>query len=424
MTWALLKKWDDADKDALTFGEGVNLTEAFIETDDGLLVPRSYRVSDTDFSTTLGSDIGSFEPINLREAQAPAVDAVMDHLTTNMSGGILFAPCGTGKTVMGLEVLRRLGRRTLVLVHKSFLLDQWVERASMFLPNAKVQIWQRDTLPDDDADIVIGMVQSITNVRREYPQELFDSFGTLITDETHRYSAPLWQGAIVKFSARYRLGLTATPSRKDGLHHVFMAHIGAIIYELHVERKPAKIWRVDTDVDFEPHSYRLYNGDVNTAKLITMISQVDHRTEMISAFAVRAVKSGRKVLILSERVAHTKELQNQIQNLLPEDMTASLYIGGMKQEKLDKSSEADVIIGTYAMAQEGLDIPALDTLILATPKTSITQSVGRILRDSGEGKKDPVVVDIVDSRIEILNAYWYSRRKKYLNLGYKFVRTR
>ena len=92
----------------------------------------------------------------------------------------------------------------------------------------------------------------------------------------------------------------------------------------------------------------------------------------------------------------------------------------MNQGAREESANADVIVGTYAMAQEGLDIPSLDTLILATPKTSITQSVGRILRDAPD-KKDPVVLDLVDPKISILNAYWGSRKKTYKKLGYNIL---
>jgi len=419
--WSLKTEWSNADKEALTFGEEDSLCECFIETEQGLLVPRGYEgFGYTDTSVSIGGELRVLNPISLREEQVPAVQAMMDTLTKPGLGAILFAPCGKGKTVMGLEIIRRLGRKALVLVHKSFLVDQWVERANTFLPEAKVGLWKRDTIPTGDEDIVIGMVQSIVNPKREYPKKIYDMFGTLVADETHRYAAPMWQASISNFSAGYRIGLTATPERKDKLHHVFYSHIGPIAYFMEGHKRLPLIWRIDTDTMFPERSYLLYNGDVNTSKLVTMISKEEDRTDRIVAFAVRALKKGRKVLILSERVAHTKEMKNLLETTVSGEFDCSLYIGGMKQAQRDRASGADIICGTYAMAQEGLDIPALDTLILATPKTSITQSVGRILRDSPD-KKDPVVVDFVDSEIPILMAYWYSRRKTYNNLGYDFL---
>lgn len=420
--WAKKKTyWNQLTKYSLTFGEGDFRCEVFKEVEDGILVPRAYedfKYEDEDLC--LGESIREMDPINLRDEQVPAVEAVINALDRPGKGAILFAPCGKGKTVMGLEMIRRLGRKALVLVHKSFLVDQWVERVSTFLPNAKVGLWQRDTVPTGDEDIVIGMVQSIVNPKRQYPEELYEMFGTIVADETHRYAAPMWQDAISNFGAAYRIGLTATPERKDGLHHVFYLHIGPIVYWMEGHKRQPTIWRINTDTTFPQKSYLLYNGDVNTSKLVTMISQVKERTDRIVDFAYRALKKGRRVLILSERVAHTKEMCELLKSKVSDDFTCAVYIGGMKQAQRERAAEADVICGTYAMAQEGLDIPALDTLILATPKTSITQSVGRILRDAPD-KKDPVVVDFVDPCIPIMNAYWGARKKTYTNLGYLFL---
>jgi len=419
--WSLKKSWTVLDQEALTFGDSDYRCECYIETEDGLLVPRAYEsFSNPDKSVSLGGELRELTPISLREEQVPAVNAITTALHSPGMGAILFAPCGKGKTVMGLEILRRLKRKALVLVHKSFLVDQWVERVNTFLPQAKVGLWQRDQVPTGDEDIVIGMVQSIVNPKRDYPIQFYDMFGTLVADETHRYAAPMWQEAISKFTASYRIGLTATPERKDGLHHVFYSHIGPIAYFMEGHKRQPVIWRVDTDLTLPQRSYLLYNGDINTSKLVTLVSRADERTIRIVDFALRALRKGRKVLILSDRVTHTKEMNHLLNHKLNGEFVSALYIGGMKTSERDKSAQADVICGTYAMAQEGLDIPSLDTLILATPKTSITQSVGRILRDSPD-KKDPVVVDFVDDSIPILRAYWGARKKTYLKLGYNIL---
>lgn len=418
--WALKYNYTDQDKRNLTVGSLESLCEVFRESDEGLLVPRAYESFSNvdDFSTTFGGELRTLKAINLRNEQVPAVDAMMSFLETNY-GAVLFAPCGKGKTVMGLEMIRRLGRKAVVLVHKTFLVEQWVERVKMFFPSAKVGFWQRDTIPDGSEDIVIAMVQSIVNPNREYPQHLYEMFGTLVADETHRYAAPMWQDAITRFRARNRIGLTATPTRRDGLHEVFLLHIGPIAYEMEGHTRVPMIWRINTDTKIPFHQYRMWNGEANTAKLITLVAQDMQRTDRILRFTTRALKKGRKVLILSERVAHCREMKSVLSKQLDE-FTVGLYIGGMKQEAREASAECDVVIGSYAMAQEGLDIPSLDTLILATPKTSITQSVGRILRESPD-KKDPVVVDFVDHHIQILEYYWLARKKKYDNLNYKYV---
>ena len=426
--WSLKRNWSVLDKERLTFGEEDHRCEVFIETDEGLLVPRAYeQFSHVSHDVNHGLPLrDGLLPISLRDEQKPAVAAVIDAVSLPSRGAILFAPCGKGKTVMGLEMIRRMGRRALVLVHKSFLIEQWVERAETFLPGAKVGIWQRDSIPTGDEDIVIGMVQSIVNPKRDYPDEMFDQFGGIVVDETHRYAAPSWQQAISKFNCSYRIGLTATPERKDGLHDVFFMHIGPIVYWMEGHKRSPMIWRINTSTYFAPYRYQHSFSDqgVNTSKLITMLSKVEERTDQIVDFAKRAVKKGRKILILSERVAHVKEMCDLLKTQLSStDFIIDIYIGGMKPERREESSKADIVCGTYAMAQEGLDIPALDTLLLATPKTSVTQSVGRILRDTPD-KKDPVVVDFVDKDIPILMGYWGARRKLYNNLGYKILDTR
>ena len=147
-----------------------------------------------------------------------------------------------------------------------------------------------------------------------------------------------------------------------------------------------------------------------------MLSEIEERTDVACDFAVRAAKTGRKVLILTERVNHSKVMRDKVSDLLGDEFDVKLYIGASTEKQRREAAGADVVIGSYAMAQEGLDIPALDTLILATPKTSVTQSIGRILREAPD-KKDPVVIDLVDD-IDILGAYWGARKRLYNKLGY------
>lgn len=430
MSWALKTDYTAKDIDALTLRVtgSDEVVEVYRKSKHGLIVPRAYEdfahlnheANHSFLSSSLGQSMrGEANPISLREEQIPAVDTVINSLSGKGCGAILFAPCGKGKTVMGLEIARRLGRKTLVLVHKTFLVEQWVERASTFLPGLKVGFWQRDSIPQDEDDIVIGMVQSIVNPKRDYDPSVYEQFGLVIADETHRYAAPSWQEAISRFPAKYRVGLTATPERKDGLHEVFMLHIGPIVYRMKGHTRIPVIYKIKTECSIDSKSFLMWNGNVNTAKLITMLSEIEARTEVICSYVVRASKTGRRVLVLTERVNHSKLIKERVSALLGEEYKVSLYIGASSEAQRRDAESADVVIGSYAMAQEGLDIPSLDTLILATPKTSVTQSVGRILREAPD-KKDPVVIDFVDD-IEILGAYWGARKKLYDKLGYKVI---
>ena len=136
--------------------------------------------------------------------------------------------CGFGKTVLALKVIAELKKKTLVIVHKSFLMDQWQERIKQFLPTARVGIIQGETIDTEDKDIVLGMLQSIS--MKEYPHSLFQEFGLTILDEVHHLSAEVFSRALFKIVTQYMLGLSATMKRKDGLTHVFKMFLGDVIY--------------------------------------------------------------------------------------------------------------------------------------------------------------------------------------------------
>jgi len=362
------------------------------------------------------------DAVKLRPYQETPVDTMERHLQEH-GGGVLEAPCGTGKTVCALEIMRFLGRSTLVLVHKEFLMNQWRERIKEFLPGIKVGVWQRDQMDSGlDYDVVLGMVQSVVSPSREYPPALFNSFGMVVTDEVHRFAAPLWQTAITKFPAKYRLGLTATPKRRDGMEYIFYYHIGNIASQIaHTNRIPT-IYKLTLPTQLNRRDYIFpWNGDINTAKLVTLLASSNPRTAYIMARLHEALERGRKVMVLSERREHVEYMLKTFQDDSRfSEFTGSKYMGQMKQVALTEAEGADAIFGTYQMAAEGLDIPDIDTLLMATPKTGVIQAVGRILRDYPD-KKQPVVLDFVDDNIDICRAYWGSRRKKYLSHRYPVV---
>jgi len=165
----------------------------------------------------------------LRDAppQRAATSAVVTALR-DTGGAMLVLPCGFGKTVCGLWVVSTLARRALVLVHTGALADQWMQRVSSFLPGARVGRIQQDVVDVEGCDVVIGMIQSL--VRREYDRSLLASFGTVVVDEAHHIAAPWFTKALRKLPARYVLGLSATPDRKDGLGHILPWLLGDIAF--------------------------------------------------------------------------------------------------------------------------------------------------------------------------------------------------
>lgn len=359
-------------------------------------------------------ELAAIRPIGLRDYQIPAVDEVEGALRDLPEhGAVLHAPCGTGKTVMGLELVRRLGVPTAVLVHKTFLVEQWEERIHEFLPGARVGFLRQDRVDSpQDHDIIICMVQSL--LARKYPKDFFDQIGFVVSDEVHRLAAPTWHRSIAQFKAAYRLGLTATPRRADGLHAVFKAGIGDIAYEVEGTRLRAKLGVVRTTTRIPPERYvQKWNRKPNLSKLVTALTKDEKRTKRILDDVRRAVQAGRKCLVLTDRVDHVNVI---VKALCVTNVHAKRFVGGMKPEEQEAALEADVVVGTFAMAQEGLDCPALDTLFLATPKRDVTQAVGRILRER-EGKKDPLVVDYYDQAIPICSGMFTSRGRIYAELG-------
>lgn len=341
--------------------------------------------------------------------QIAAVEKIMGSFDDGKLGGILKAPPGTGKTVMGLYVAAKMGCRTLVLVYSDFLLDQWEERIQQFL-GVEPGIIQRDCW-EIDKPICIAMIQTLMS--RGAPDSFRNAFGLVLVDEGHRYGAARWHEVIKLLNASFRLGLTATPYRKDGLERVFLWHIGEILYELDPELLKPRVYQVATGAVL-PAWIRKKRQKMRS-KMITMLAENDARTDVIEAEVRQAIEDGRKTIVFSERKSLLFELSERLGNGV--DGKSGLYIGGMDSESRNKSAEKPVVLATYQFCREALDIPELDAVFLATPISDIEQAVGRILRPLPD-KKQPVVVDFVDETIPYLKGVARHRVRQYRNLDY------
>lgn len=394
------------------------------EARDELVLPRSMKhlFPGLEDATTEGHEMdakaGAFEP---RDGQDEAVTDTLRYLATH-GGGQLLAACGSGKTVMGAEIALRIGRSTCVLVHKEFLAQQWREAFEMLSPGIKIGLLQRDSCDfGPPFDVTIAIVQSVTNPKRTYPKEFYESFGLLICDEVHRYGADVWQDSITQFPARYRLGLTATFRRWDGMLPVIENHIGPVAFELEKEGLKPRVHFVRMSTTLERKQYvNRWNGETNRGKLVSLLAANESRTEAIVRQMLRALEAGRKVLVLSERLAQISWMSGRCKAHGISEDDIGHYVGGRAQADLDIAATKKLIFGTYQMAQEGLDIPDLDTLFLATPRVDVEQSVGRILREQS-GKKEPVVVDFVDMGVGPCVGFSKARQRLYESLGYKMA---
>ena len=367
-----------------------------------------------------GMDITLTFTGDLRDYQREIV-RIYKESALSVGGGLLEIPCGRGITVIALNIIAELRKKTLVIVHKGFLLNQWIERIGQFLPDAKVGRIQGQIIDIEDKDIVIGMLQSLS--MKEYPEELFASFGLTIVDECHHISSEVFCRSLQKIMTQYTLGLSATMQRKDGLTKVFKMFLGEIVYSEERESTDTVLVKaiqyVTQDAEFNTMCYD-YRGSPASSTMISKLCAFNGRSEFILQVIEKELKlkAGQQIMVL----AHNKCLLEYLHDAIAHRQMATVgyYVGGMKEPALKKSETCKIIIATYAMASEALDIKTLTTLVLATPKTDIVQAVGRILRVKHER---PLVIDIVDSH-EVFLSQWQKRRKYYLANNYTVMHTK
>jgi superfamily II DNA or RNA helicase len=334
-------------------------------------------------------------------------------------------PCGYGKTFTGIAAASTDPEVTntcfLIVVHKEFLADQWTSELRTLLPGIRIGRIQGEKCEiGPDIDVAIAMIQTICS--RTYPTGTFDQFGLAIFDEVHHLGAEHFSQALQRIQCRRMLGLTATPTRADGLSKVFEWHLGPIVYQ--ITRRPkddsvlVEALRYTCDDPAYAEVKTNWAGEVIRACMINNIAEYGPRTEAILDWIVPMMaEPGRQLLILSDRREHLAAFEGGFKARGIHSI--GYYVGGMKQKDLDMSARATVILGTFAMASEGMNIPSLNMVLLATPKSNIEQSVGRILRLKKEERTvEPRICDVVDASFVECLGQWNKRRKFYKECGY------
>ena len=365
-----------------------------------------------------GIDIHTEFNGSLREKQIPVVEKYLKHIEKH-NCGLLDLYCGFGKTCLGLYIISKIKKKTLIIVHKEFLLNQWIERIEEFLPTARIGKIQGQIIDVDDKDIVIGMLQSIS--MKEYPISLFQQFGFTIIDECHHISAETFSNALFKVVTKHMLGLSATMTRKDGLTKVFKMFLGDVVVKKKREGTDDVEVRAITyqsdDAEFNKVVTN-FKGQTQYSNMLKKLCEFQPRREFIISIIKKVIQESvekgieRHIMV----IAHNKSILTYIHNTIRDTNIATVgyYVGGMKEKDLKITETKKIIIATYAMAEEALDIKTLNTLIMTTPKTDVTQTVGRILRITGN---NPLVVDIVDNHHTFKNQ-WKKRRAFYNKCKY------
>ena len=332
--------------------------------------------------------------------------------------GILQSPAGSGKTQMGIALIAKLGKRALWLTHTKDLLLQSKERAKQYMGEALL-----GTITEGKVNIGHGItfatVQTMCNLDLAQYKDMWD---VIIVDECHRVAGT--PTAVSQFSkvlnslaARHKYGLSATVHRSDGLIQATFALLGDVVYTVPTEAVADKIMKVG--INPVPTGIRISreclntDGTLNYAKLIGYLAESDERNLRI----IECIVENREnpALILSDRLGHLEKLMS----MLPADMREdAVMVSGKMTTKKGKAEREQAIadmrsgakkylFATYSLAKEGLDVPRLERLYMATPQKDyavITQAIGRIARTS-KGKADPVAYDFVDDIQYLVKAY-------------------
>jgi len=391
------------------------------ETENRIYIPRYYGLSNYGLpkvsKITGGKDINVEFNGKLREYQLEPVNKFLEAARNPLKmGGIISVPCGFGKTIMGLYIACQLKKKTMFISHKDFLNQQFIDTVKAFSPNANIGIIKQSKVDVENKDFIIASLQSLS--MRDYDINIFNDIGFIIIDEVHHTGAQVFCRAFKKLHTPIILGLSATLNRKDGMRKVFEYYIGGSVYTM--KKKEF------TEVEVQIHKYyepnveysavkQMWNGKENIAAMINNICAFKPRTNYIISVLESIIKKDpeRRILILSERRNLLKDIETLIieKNILNKDY--GYYVGGMKQDDLNKSAEKQIILATYQLASEGFNVPSLNTVIFASPISDIQQSIGRILRERPEDRKYiPLCIDILDE-FSVFKRKGYTRTRFY-----------
>jgi superfamily II DNA or RNA helicase len=363
---------------------------------------------------------------NLNSDQKPAVKALLEHDT-----GVLSATTGFGKTVLAAHIIAKRKRNTLILVHRKQLLEQWVACLSSFLDLSHVKIGQiggGKRKPSGQIDI--ALIQSL--VRKTEVDNCVADYGQLIVDECHHLSAVSFEAVARQCKAKYVLGLTATPIRKDGQQPIIFMQCGPARYYVdaknQAEKRPFSHIVIPRYTDFTLRDVVVAHHEkppIQTVYAELAISEI--RNKMIIADVIAAIKNKRSPVILTERKGHVAFFAERLSGfskhiiVLQGGMAKKAHNIALDKLKTIPDHEERIIIATGRYIGEGFDDARLDTLFLAMPiswKGTLAQYAGRLHR-LHHNKTEVQIFDYVDHKVPVLNRMSDKRMSGYKNLGYQ-----
>lgn len=336
----------------------------------------------------------------LRAEQEDAIKEILKY-----DSSICVAPPGFGKTLIGAKIFEQRAVKTLIIVNKNMLLDQWISRFVDYFGYKKSDIGFLGKSQNRlNGNIDIATMQSLNNI-----PELVENYTQVIVDECHHIPALTFEQIVKNFKGKYILGLSATPNRKDELDPILYQQLGNISYEY---KKPKthtnKLLVIKTEFTSSADNY---------AAIINELVSNEDRNRQI----VKTIKENidRKILLLSDRIEHL----NLLENILKEEKIDFVSVHGSQNKKeqvenMQKVKTSSLILATSSFFGEGIDFPHLNTIIFATPISfygRLIQYLGRI----GRGNQECLAIDFLDSKNAMLNSTYKKRLEGYKAMHYK-----
>lgn len=346
----------------------------------------------------------------LRDYQARAVDKLV-----RVTQGVVVIPCGGGKTRVGMGAIARLRTPTLILVHTLDLAEQW-------LAELREKLGMEAGLIGDGtertAQVTVAVIQALVRWDPKKLDEFLATFGLMIIDEAHHTPASTFRQVIDRCAAKYRLGLTATPEREDGLTPLLELFLGErLLLVSHDELVTAgvlavpEIRSIETAFDFP------YESAADFASMLTALAEDEARNALIADRVAEHAIAGHTCLVLSGRVDHCELLAAAIVERGADAAVLTGRVGRKRRASLldgARAGKVPVLVAT-SLADEGLDLPRLSRVFLAFPSRArgrTAQRLGRLMRPHPE-KPDAVLFDFVDRKVPILRRQHLERRKLY-----------
>lgn len=403
--------------------KGVTTFPIYLESPTRFYVPRNWGIKKYGQPEADTVPFGAELPSNITFKGTPYEyqETIINTFIDKGANGLICVPCGRGKTFMALNIAIKLGKRFLIVVDKEFLMNQWKSEIENYISGIRVGILQanKSETDSDKYDCTICMIQTLC--KREFPEGLFSTYGYTIFDECHHLGASYFSKALMKIQTKYMLGLSATPERQDGLEKVFEYYLGEPVYQEKIREPDPTVIVRSIFYDSEDPKYKEvpvdWKGDVISARLLSQIVDFEPRNKKILEILLElSQNSNRYILVLSDRISHLKWFEDELEKT---QLKFGYYIGGMKQELLDKNAlECQILLATYQMVSEAFSVKKLNTVIFTTPRKMVEQASGRILRTRIEDRKvGPCIVDIVDSHNTYLRR-WYVRKLYYKQCKY------